>query len=82
VRDDLLPKPYLADSHSQPVPDQALDLLVYALDRQTPAAIILERDDRLEAGGEIRDDIARIRARVANARYGRAHVEAAARPAN
>src|SRR5215472_5120005 len=59
-----LAKPLLADSHSHPVTDAALDLLEYALVRQTPSVIILERDDRLEAGDEILDDIARIRARV------------------
>src|SRR5260370_41564437 len=59
-------KPLLADSHSHPVPDAALDLLEYTLARHTPSVIILERDDRLEAGDEILDDIARIRARVAS----------------
>jgi uncharacterized protein (UPF0276 family) len=82
VRDDLLPRPYLADSHSQPISDQALHLLVYALDRQAPAAIILERDDRLHAVEEILDDITRIRARVATTRLGKTHVAAAARPAD
>src|SRR5260370_812661 len=65
-----LARPLLADSHSHPVPDAALDLLEYTLARQTPSVIILERDDRLEAGDEILDDIARIRARVAAARSG------------
>jgi uncharacterized protein len=70
IRDESLAKPLLADSHSHPVPDAALDLLEYTLARQTPSVIILERDDRLEAGDEILDDIARIRARVAAARSG------------
>jgi uncharacterized protein len=82
VRDDLLAKAYLADSHSQPISDQTLDLLAYALNRQAPSAIILERDDRLDAVEEILEDIARIRARVANPRFGQAHVKAAARSAN
>jgi uncharacterized protein (UPF0276 family) len=82
VRDDLLPRPYLADSHSQPISDKALHLLLYALDRQAPAAIILERDDRLDAVEEILDDIMRIRASVAKAQLGSTHVEAAARPAD
>jgi uncharacterized protein len=65
IRDESLAKPLLADSHSHPVPDAALDLLEYTLARQTPSVIILERDDRLQAGDEILDDMARIRARVA-----------------
>jgi uncharacterized protein len=68
LHDDALARALLADSHSHPVPDAALDLLEYALARQTPSVIILERDDRLEAGDEILDDVARIRARVARAR--------------
>jgi len=82
VRDDLLPRPYLADSHSQPISDEALHLLLYALDRHAPAAIILERDDRFDVVEEILDDILRIRARIAKARLGSTHVEAAARPAD
>ena len=73
IRNESLAKPLLADSHSHPVPDAALDLLEYALARHEPSVIILERDDRLEAGGEILDDIARIRARVANARAGKTY---------
>ena len=55
----------LADTHSHPIPEEALDLLSYALTRHRPQTIILERDDRLDEGEEILDDIARIRARVA-----------------
>src|SRR5262252_2708012 len=73
IRDESLAKPLLADSHSHPVPDAALDLLEYALARHEPSVIILERDDRLEAGDEILHDIARIRARVARARCGKTH---------
>src|SRR5215472_8845223 len=73
IRDESLAKPLLADSHSNPVPDAALDLLEYALARHEPSVIILERDDRLEAGDEILHDIARIRARVARARCGKTH---------
>jgi uncharacterized protein len=76
IRDVSLARPLLADSHSHPVPDAALDLLEYTLVRQTPSVIILERDDRLDAGDEILDDIARIRARVAAARSGETHGEA------
>jgi len=61
--DDLLPRPLFQDTHSHPVPEAALDLLDYALKRQAPQAIMLERDDRLEAVDEILDDVARLRAR-------------------
>jgi uncharacterized protein (UPF0276 family) len=66
IHEDLLTRPYFADSHSHPVPDATLDLLEYALVRQAPANIILERDDRLDATEEILDDVARIRMRLAN----------------
>jgi uncharacterized protein (UPF0276 family) len=62
---DAAGRPILADSHSHPVPEEALDLLDYALVRHCPQTIILERDDRLDEGEEILDDVARIRARVA-----------------
>jgi uncharacterized protein (UPF0276 family) len=78
VRDDSLARPYLADSHSQPIPDHALELLAYALERHTPAHVILERDDRLDAVEEILDDVTRIRARVADARRGETHAQTAA----
>jgi uncharacterized protein len=65
VSKDFLDGPYLTDSHSHPVPDDALDLLERALQRHTPATIILERDDRLDATDEILSDVARIRARIA-----------------
>jgi len=68
VRKDFLERPLLADSHSHPVPDGALDLLDRVLARHSPEAIVLERDDRLDATDEILDDIARIRSRIA-ARY-------------
>jgi len=58
-------RPFLADSHSHPASAGALDLLEHALLRQTPAAIVLERDDRLDAVDEILGDVARIRARFA-----------------
>jgi uncharacterized protein (UPF0276 family) len=77
--EDVVPQPFFADSHSHPVPDAALDLLEYALLRQTPAAIVLERDDRLEATDEILTDIARIRARL-DRRYGSVHVQSAVGP--
>jgi len=73
VRENFLRQPFLADSHSHPVPDGALDLLDHALARQAPAAIILERDDRLDAVDEILDDVARIRARIAGRQSEPAH---------
>jgi uncharacterized protein len=77
--EDVVPRPFFADSHSHPVPDAALDLLEYALLRQTPAAIVLERDDRLEATDEILGDIARIRARL-DRRYGSVHEQSVVGP--
>jgi hypothetical protein len=62
--EDFLPRPLLQDTHSHPVPEAALDLLDYALARQTPGFIVLERDDRFEAVDEILEDIARLRARL------------------
>ena len=77
VNDDSLARPLLADSHSHPVPDAAFDLLAHVLTRQSPATIILERDDRLDAADEILEDVARIRACVANT-SGKVHDKAAA----
>ncbi len=57
-------RPFLADSHSHPASGGALDLLDHALLRQTPSAVVLERDDRLDAVDEILADVARIRART------------------
>ena len=73
VSEPFLERPFHADSHSHPVPEAALDLLDYALARQTPATIVLERDDRLDAGDEILDDIARVRSRLAGRQPGTAH---------
>jgi uncharacterized protein len=61
----------LADTHSHSVPEAALDLLDYALTRHQPQSVILERDDRLEEGGEILRDVDRIRRRLSA--YGIAH---------
>lgn len=57
-------RPFLADTHSEPASGGTLDLLEEALLRQTPTTIVVERDDRLDAVGEILGDVARIRARV------------------
>jgi uncharacterized protein len=64
LHDDFLPRPLFQDTHSHPVPEAALDLLDYALARQAPMAIVLERDDRFDAVEEILDDVARLRARL------------------
>jgi uncharacterized protein (UPF0276 family) len=64
VYDANLKRPFLADSHSHPIPEEALDLLGYVLMRHMPSTVVLERDDRLDATDEILDDVARIRARV------------------
>ena len=65
VHDPNLPKPFLADSHSHPIPAETLDLLDRVLARHAPASIILERDGRYDAINEILEDVARIRAQVA-----------------
>jgi len=49
--------------------------------RQTPAAIVLERDGRLDVGDESLDDIARIRKRLPSHQHGHAHAPLAARSA-
>jgi uncharacterized protein len=77
VPEESLGRPFLADSHSHPVPDEALDLLDHMLARQNPTFIVLERDDRLDAVDEILDDVARIRDRVAHRRFKEPHDEAA-----
>jgi len=64
VSNDFLDKAVFADTHSEPVPDEALNLLLHVLARQRPETIVLERDDRLDEFGEILSDIARIRALV------------------
>jgi uncharacterized protein (UPF0276 family) len=64
LHEDFLPQPLFQDTHSHPVPEEALGLLDYALARQAPMAIVLERDDRLDAVDEILDDVARLRARI------------------
>jgi uncharacterized protein len=65
ARDSFLRQPLLVDSHSHPVPDEALALLDHTLARQTPETIVLERDDRLGAADEILADVERIRSRIA-----------------
>lgn len=62
----LISRPYLdapfhADNHSSQVPEQALELLEHALDRQHPQTVILERDNDFEEGEELLADVARIR---------------------
>ena len=72
VEADFLAQPYFIDSHSHPVPDEALDLLEYALARHAPANIIIEREGRLDAISELIDDVARVRARLTKS-VGHAH---------
>jgi uncharacterized protein len=79
VVEDLSKRPVLVDSHSHPVPDRALDLLDHALLRHTPISIVLERDERLDAGDEILDDIARIRTHLTGRQDGHPHAQTAAR---
>jgi uncharacterized protein (UPF0276 family) len=77
LHDSRLPKPFLADSHSHPIPAETLELLEYVLARHAPATIVLERDDRLEASDEILGDVERIRAcvnRSSNNVHGKATV--------
>jgi uncharacterized protein (UPF0276 family) len=64
VSEDFLRRPLLVDTHSYPVPEEALALLGRMLVRQAPATIVLERDDRLDAVDEILNDVVAIRARV------------------
>lgn len=78
IRELFIERPFLADTHSHPVPGVALELLEYMLPRHTPATIVLERDERLEAVDEILDDVARIRACVARAQFGNAYGQNAA----
>jgi uncharacterized protein len=61
VSTEDLQHPFLADSHSHPVPDETLDLLEYALSLHAPDTVILERDDRLDKPDEILGDVDRIR---------------------
>jgi uncharacterized protein (UPF0276 family) len=75
VNEKVVGRPFLADSHAYPVPDEALRILDRVLERHTPSAIVLERDDRLDAVDEILDDVSRIRARVARRQSWRANVE-------
>jgi uncharacterized protein (UPF0276 family) len=65
VRDNWRHGEFLSDSHNRPIPDETLDLLAHTLIRHATAAIVLERDDRIEAVDEILDDLARVCARLA-----------------
>ena len=67
IRRPYLDVPFQADNHSHPVPQQALDLLEYALERQRPRTVILERDNDYEQGDELLADVTRIRRRAAKA---------------
>lgn len=67
VTEAFLEAPFLADSHSHPVSDEALDLLARVLARQRPTHVILERDTRLSETDEILADVAAIHSRIAAA---------------
>ena len=67
VRRPYLDQPFYADNHSRQVPEQALDLLEYALRRQYPQTIILERDNDYEKGNELLAEVARLRDHAARA---------------
>jgi hypothetical protein len=67
VTEPFLAAPFVADSHSHPVSNEALDLLKRVLARHTPTHVILERDTRLSETDEILADVAAIRSRIAAA---------------
>ena len=73
VHRPYLDAPFHADNHSQPVPEEALDLLAYALGRQHPETIILERDNDYDRGNELLADVARIRRQIRESRAARNH---------
>ena len=50
------------DTHGSAVPDEALELMVHALQRHKPDVIILERDGNLSDGEELISDLRRVRA--------------------
>lgn len=75
VRDERLGQPIMADSHDHPVPDEAFRLLDRVLERHAPDAIVLERDDRLDAADEIISDVRRIRSHLGCRFSGGADVE-------
>jgi len=79
VHENVLGRPILVDSHSHPAPGEVFDLLDHALLRQTPAAIVLERDERLDAVDEILDDVERIRSRLARRHPNHVHAPPPAR---
>jgi uncharacterized protein len=79
VVENVSGRPLLVDSHSHPVPDRALDLLDHVLLRHAPKSIVIERDERLDAGDEILDDIARIRKRLTGRQGDHAIAQPAAR---
>lgn len=80
LQEDDAARPVLIDSHSHPVPQRAYELLEHALLRQTPAFIVLERDERLDAIGEVLEDVYRIRRDVGRMRPGVLDGEATVEP--
>src|SRR5215831_3111579 len=51
----------MIDSHDRPIPNAVLQLLRHVLQHQTPDAIILERDQRLEVFDEVLADVRQLR---------------------
>jgi uncharacterized protein len=82
VNDKPLKTSVLADTHSHPVPAELFGLLDCVLDRHSPAAIILERDERLDAVEEILSDVTRIRSHLVGRHAGALHVNPLIAPAN
>ena len=77
LNDKLAKRRFYADSHSHPVRAASFDLLEYALERQSPRTVVLERDERFDAVDEILRDVKRIRTRIENRREKITHVEPA-----
>ena len=67
----------LIDTHNKCVPEAAMNLLAYLLQRQSPETIILERDRDLKQFDDIMADVRRIREVVKNVRHERGSTEAA-----
>ena len=65
VAGEMREGPVHIDTHNRPVGDDVLQLLARTLLRQVPDAIIVERDDRLEAFDQLVADCRRVRSVVA-----------------
>ena len=65
VAGEMREGPVHIDTHNRPVGDDVLQLLARTLLRQVPDAIIVERDDRLEAFDQLVADCRRVSSVVA-----------------